>query len=101
MRYKAAFKPSFLLCPKNYTWWPIRACQDMLDNAKYQEFDAREEELNISDEFLGNLKILYNRKLCLYSVYKRIVSEDIYEGFIHTFVELVGKENAEDICIFV
>ncbi|KAM7534587.1 hypothetical protein Aperf_G00000115181 [Anoplocephala perfoliata] len=38
MRYKAAFKPSFLICPETYTWVPIERCQRLLADRKYTRF---------------------------------------------------------------
>lgn len=38
MRYKAAFTPSYLVCPETYTWVPIERCQRILDVRKYARF---------------------------------------------------------------
>jgi arginine-tRNA-protein transferase len=39
MRYKASYKPSFLLCPEVYTWHPINECKTRLDRSKYCRFN--------------------------------------------------------------
>lgn len=39
MRYKAKFRPSYLLCPLRYTWHAIDKCIQKLDNVKYSIFD--------------------------------------------------------------
>lgn len=39
MRYKAKFRPSYLLCPLQYTWHAIDKCIQKLDNEKYSIFD--------------------------------------------------------------
>lgn len=43
MRYKAKFRPSYLLCPLRYTWHSIDKCIQKLDNAKYSIFDESED----------------------------------------------------------
>lgn len=39
MRYKAQFRPSYLLCPLQYTWHDIYKCIQKLDNDKYSIFN--------------------------------------------------------------
>lgn len=39
MRYKASYKPSFLLCPEVYTWHPVSECKTRLDRSKYCRFN--------------------------------------------------------------
>jgi len=39
MRYKAKFRPSYLLCPLKYTWHAIDKCIQKLDVEKYSIFD--------------------------------------------------------------
>ncbi|XP_063243298.1 arginyl-tRNA--protein transferase 1 isoform X2 [Bacillus rossius redtenbacheri] len=35
MRYKANYRPSFLLCPETYRWIPVERCLPLLDVSKY------------------------------------------------------------------
>ena len=35
IKYKAAFKPSFLLCPEVFTWHPYQDCEEKLNVNKY------------------------------------------------------------------
>lgn len=51
MRYKAKFRPSYLLCPLRYTWHSIDKCIQKLDNAKYLIFDESE-DMNDDDNTL-------------------------------------------------
>lgn len=43
MRYKAKFRPSYLLCPLRYTWHAIEKCIQKLDNEKYSIFNESED----------------------------------------------------------
>lgn len=42
MHYKAKISPSYLLCPRQYTWHAIDKCIQKLDNTKYSIFDESE-----------------------------------------------------------
>ena len=105
MKYKSKFSPSYLLCPRKYTWWPITDCQLKLDQQKFCVFDEKTaEESPPTDEQLGTLKVLYERRLCMYSAYKMLrqslEEEDDYEDVLPTFVKLTGLENAQKICVY-
>lgn len=54
MRYKAKFKPSYLLCPLRYTWHGIDRCVQKLDKEKYSIFDESDD---IQDEDGDTLRI--------------------------------------------
>nr|CDS28701.2 arginyl tRNA protein transferase 1 [Hymenolepis microstoma] len=38
MRYKAAFTPSYLVCPETKTWVPVERCKRLLNVQKYTRF---------------------------------------------------------------
>jgi arginine-tRNA-protein transferase len=43
MRYKAKFRPSYLLCPLRYTWHAVERCIQKLDNEKYSIFNESDD----------------------------------------------------------
>ena len=103
MKYKSKFSPSYLLCPEKHTWWPVADCQKQLDHQKFCVFDEKTaDEVVPTEEQLGTLKVLLDRRLCLYSVYKMIKTneEDDYKDVLLDFVKLTGLENAQNICIY-
>jgi arginine-tRNA-protein transferase len=101
MKYKSKFYPSYLLCPKKYTWWPVEDCEKQLDQRRYCVFDDRTgDETLPTEEQLGSLKVLLDRRLCLYSVYKMVNEDDDYSDILFDFVKLTGLENAQNICIY-
>lgn len=64
MRYKAKFRPSYLLCPLRYTWHSLEKCIQKLDNAKYSIFDESE-DINNDDNTLriDNVNIFLKIKI--------------------------------------
>lgn len=70
MKYKAAFKPSYLLCPETYTWHPILDCLPKLNLNKYsrlnEDLTAIDMNSNVSPSDVGiNNQALVFRK-CRY-----------------------------------
>lgn len=51
MRYKAKFRPSYLLCPLRYTWHAIDKCIQKLDMEKYSVFNESEDIHSENDNF--------------------------------------------------
>ena len=101
MKYKSKFSPSYLLCPKSYAWYPIEQCQDQLEENKFCVFNKdHTDSSEFNDEDLNSLKVLLDRRLCLYSVYKNISLVDEYKEILRLLVKLVGLENAQNICIY-
>lgn len=43
MRYKAKFRPSYLLCPRQYTWHAIEKCCEKLDGKMYSIFNESDD----------------------------------------------------------
>uniref|UniRef100_H2Y4K1 Arginyl-tRNA--protein transferase 1 n=1 Tax=Ciona savignyi TaxID=51511 RepID=H2Y4K1_CIOSA len=39
MRYKSAYKPSYLLCPESYEWVPIEKCEATLQESPYSRLN--------------------------------------------------------------
>ncbi|RUS16583.1 arginine-tRNA-protein transferase [Endogone sp. FLAS-F59071] len=52
MKYKGQYKPSDLLDPETYAWYPIEQCMPLLDNSKYVAF---------SRAITGNQKMYKNK----------------------------------------
>jgi hypothetical protein len=49
MRYKAAFKPSQLLCPARFAWVPFAAAAPRLDAARYAQLASEDASDDVSD----------------------------------------------------
>ena len=101
MKYKSKFSPSFLLCPQSYSWHPIKQCLEELEKNKFCIFNKNHSELmEITEEDLNSLKVLVDRRVCSYSVYKNVSSVDEYKDILQLLVKHVGLENAKNICIY-
>lgn len=104
MRYKGKFKPSFLLCPKAYSWWPIEECAPKLDLQSYCTFDPTSTTSNApSEEDMDNCKVLFQKKLCSFAVLKAIApGEEVqeYRDILVSFISLIGLQNAHKMCVY-
>lgn len=58
MRYKAQFRPSYLLCPLRNTWHEIHKCIQRLDNEKYsilnESIDTQDDNDTLRIEKVSN-----------------------------------------------
>ncbi|KAK6639085.1 hypothetical protein RUM43_007355 [Polyplax serrata] len=102
MKYKAAYKPSFLLCPEVYTWHPILDCIPKLNLKKYTRFN---EDLTAVDSNSkaspSDVLILYNRvamPLVYYLKQKKCSSEEVAE--IMEYANLVGVLCSKKLLLF-
>ncbi|XP_050443106.1 arginyl-tRNA--protein transferase 1 isoform X2 [Adelges cooleyi] len=92
MRYKAHIKPSYLLCPLQYTWHNTEICIPKLDKAKYVVFNDTDKEEDGSR--VEDVPMLYCGKLMTHSVYKRITKVDIQDQLLE-YIKLVGPNLAK------
>lgn len=58
MRYKGEYKPSELLCPKTYQWFPLSDCTLLLDQCKFTPFASpyKEQRRELYDQRLQTLR---------------------------------------------
>ncbi|KAL0269342.1 UNVERIFIED_CONTAM: hypothetical protein PYX00_007111 [Menopon gallinae] len=93
MKYKAAFRPSYLLCPEVYTWHPIQSCLPKLDKSKYSRLNedpsAKDENASIA---VGEVSVVYNNYVMPFSGYCKLAKcrqEEIRN--VEKYASLVGS----------
>lgn len=100
MRYKGKLRPSYLLCPETYEWFPIESCLTKLDITKYSRFN---EDLNANDtnrcvqSDVDCVKIIYRNQLRLM---KNNTSSSIRNEF-DMFANLIGREVLRNMIIIL
>merc|ERR1711899_297979 len=78
MRYKAKYHPSWLLCPKTYSWVPVKQALQLLDKSKYSalnnpnESEANDEAVEAADKDPSEVGILFENMAMDYDDYKRL-----------------------------
>uniref|UniRef100_H2Y4K2 Arginyl-tRNA--protein transferase 1 n=1 Tax=Ciona savignyi TaxID=51511 RepID=H2Y4K2_CIOSA len=112
MRYKSAYKPSYLLCPESYEWVPIEKCEATLQESPYSRLnvlnggspDAQDEDGTVTS--LDKVHCLYRRSITTYARYKshkygesngKAESED---NHVREYVQLVGRSCAERMLLY-
>lgn len=94
MRYKGQFRPSFLLCPRLYTWHMFDKCIQKLDNEKYSIFNEAE-SIDVEDTVrTDNIPVLYSGTVMTYSIYKRMRNVGNQDELITEYAKLVGPNLA-------
>lgn len=99
MRYKGKLKPSFLLCPETYQWFPIETCLPKLDINKYsrlnEDLDAVDTNL-CSPADANNIKILFRNQLRLLKSTPNADREDF-----EIMGNYIGKDALKNIIIYL
>jgi len=102
MRYKGAFSGSYLLCPKKYTWWPIKECVSKLEQSSYCVFsNSSSDETSQAEPDISPMFVVHANKIYQYSLYASVTVKDIYKQALLTLVELAGYEVARGICLYI
>lgn len=78
MRYKAKFRPSYLLCPLRYTWHEIDKCIQKLDNEKYSIFNESEDIQEDNSLNIENVNNCIINKSCMYNIHISLVQLDFH-----------------------
>ncbi|XP_025423003.1 arginyl-tRNA--protein transferase 1 isoform X1 [Sipha flava] len=93
MRYKAKFRPSYLLCPLRYTWHAVERCIQKLDNEKYSIFNESDDVQDDGDTLrIDNIPVLYCGTLMTYSKYKTINYKENQDELMTEYSMLVGPK---------
>lgn len=103
MRYKAKYTPSWLLCPKTYSWVPIRQSLVLLDKSKYavlkQPHDQEgQHEDNLDIDPSG---VLFGNRAMTFEVYRsfsEVGEEEVLE--VREYTSLVGETIAKRILLY-
>ena len=99
--FQAKYKPSYLLCPRAFSWHPI---EKVIDKIKQLKSPDLEEDANIVDEEGSNIVdqdilILYKHTLLTltqYKKYRKLNDDDeIYE-----YAKLVGRKCTKKILLY-
>ncbi|GLG94579.1 Eukaryotic translation initiation factor 5A [Gryllus bimaculatus] len=102
MRYKAAYTPSYLLCPETYTWHPVVECKCKLDQNRYCRFEEDTSIVDSDGEVVVNeILVLYRGRAMPYSIYRAINRDpsDVVETV--QYAQLVGMKCARRMLIEV
>ncbi|XP_060856733.1 arginyl-tRNA--protein transferase 1 isoform X1 [Metopolophium dirhodum] len=97
MRYKAKFRPSYLLCPLKYTWHAIDKCIQKLDNEKYSIFDVSGDIQDADIFTIDNIPVLYRGSLMHYSAFKIIGNNENEDERIKEYKILIGPKLARKL----
>lgn len=102
MRYKGAFSGSYLLCPKDYTWWSIRECVPKLEQSSYCVFSNTADNSDIPQSVdFSQMFVVHANKIYQYGLYRSVTEKDIYSKALVKLVELAGYETARGICLYI
>ena len=73
MRYKAKYHPSWLLCPKTYSWVPVKQALQLLDKSKYAVLNEKQADQESGGEIdIFEAGILFENMAMSFEDYKRI-----------------------------
>ena len=73
MRYKAKYHPSWLLCPKTYSWVPVKQALQLLDKSKYSALNNdADDDLAAEADKDPCVGILFENMAMDYDDYKRL-----------------------------
>ncbi|XP_022178561.1 arginyl-tRNA--protein transferase 1 isoform X2 [Myzus persicae] len=97
MRYKAKFRPSYLLCPLQYTWHAIDKCIQKLDNEKYSIFDESGDIPDVDICSIDNIPVLYRGSLMPYSAFKIVGNKKNEEERVKEYKTLIGPTLARKL----
>ncbi|EEB09860.1 Arginyl-tRNA--protein transferase, putative [Pediculus humanus corporis] len=101
IKYKAAFKPSFLLCPEVFTWHPYQDCEEKLNVNKYCRLNETSGiDVNSNNITCSDILILHNRTampLGHYKKIKKVTNKELDE--IMEYAKLVGKLCSKNILL--
>ncbi|KAK7865883.1 hypothetical protein R5R35_003994 [Gryllus longicercus] len=100
MRYKAAYTPSYLLCPETYTWHPVVECKCKLDQNRYCRFEEDTSIVDSDGEVVVNeILVLYRGRAMPYSIYRAINRDpsDVVETV--QYAQLVGMKCARRMLV--
>ncbi|PNF20433.1 Arginyl-tRNA--protein transferase 1 [Cryptotermes secundus] len=95
MRYKASYKPSFLLCPEAYTWHPVSECKTRLDRSKYCRFNDDPSAKDRDGEIvLNEVLVLSHHRAMLYCTYVTMDQTENDAEEVTQYAKLVGMKCA-------
>uniref|UniRef100_A0A5S6QI15 Arginyl-tRNA--protein transferase 1 n=1 Tax=Trichuris muris TaxID=70415 RepID=A0A5S6QI15_TRIMR len=105
MRYKGAFRPSDLLCPETFDWFPIEDCIGMLEKGKQYRFAPDNVPANSEPVSLNDALVFYKGRNDDFKFVRfgRYRLENKVDGHLLSklseYACLVGKSVAESMAI--
>ena len=92
MRYKADYRPSYLLCPETYLWHDVEKAKLLLDQSKYCRFSSPEAAAPTPPD-LKHLCVVYQNTAVPYPQYRMMKKKNKEkESEVREFCELVGEK---------
>jgi len=94
MKYKAAYKPSDLLCDKTFEWVPVERCLPKLDKTKYCKFSDKDPSPKPPvEKILAQLPIIFKKKELRLEEFTQSTRQ-IVRPRLMKYIELVGPDLA-------
>ncbi|XP_022208061.2 arginyl-tRNA--protein transferase 1 isoform X2 [Nilaparvata lugens] len=103
MRYKARYKPSFLLCPEVYSWHPVEAALIKLKKSKYSRLNDDEQAVDPHSQLdIEAIPVVYNCTLVPYVRYRNSLgskAQKLVDDEVTEYAKLVGMKCAKKILL--
>ncbi|RZF39714.1 hypothetical protein LSTR_LSTR003956 [Laodelphax striatellus] len=103
MRYKARYKPSFLLCPEVYSWHPVEAALIKLKKSKYSRLNDDEEAVDPHSQLnIEAVPVVYNCTLVPYVRYRNSLgskAQKLVDDEVTEYAKLVGMKCAKKLLL--